>query len=339
MSSDMQFGWGCLFGFYYRLLASDRNHMNCPFCKSSFHIEHQAREMMFGLRQKFTYLECSGCGVLVLANPPHNLSEHYPKEYYSFATRNGFSGKVKSLGLLLGRFGLRRLIHTMFPLAAVDLIFRLDMTPRMKILDVGGGNGKLAKELRQAGFNHALCIDPFTSEESPYCRKITLSEINGTWDRIMFHHSFEHIEDQLGTLAEVRNKLSSGGICLIRVPIATWAWRHYGEDWVQLDAPRHMCIHTPDSMAKAAQLSGLSVTEVQCDSTALQFWGSELYRKDIPLAEGERNLSKYFDAKTMKKYAEEAKALNASGQGDQAAFIITAASAAESFPVGKPSRP
>jgi len=26
----------------------------------------------------------------------------------------------------------------------------------------------------------------------------------------------------------------------------------------------------------------------------------------------------------MKKYAEEAKALNASGQGDQAAFIITA---------------
>jgi SAM-dependent methyltransferase len=213
------------------------------------------------------------------------------------------------------------------------------MTPGMKILDVGGGNGKLAKELRQAGFNHALCIDPFTSEESRYCRKITLSEIDGTWDRIMFHHSFEHIEDQLGTLAEVRKRLSPGGICLIRVPIATWAWRHYGVDWVQLDAPRHMCIHTPDSLAKAAQLSGLSVTGVKCDSTALQFWGSELYRKDIPLAEGQRNLSKYFDAKTMKKYAEEAKTLNASGQGDQAAFMITAVGEAQNRLAGKSSRP
>ena len=280
--------------------------------------------MMFGLREKFTYFECSDCGVLRLANPPHNLSDHYPKEYYSFAARNGFSRKSKSLGLLLGRFGLRRLIHSMLPLATVDLIYRLHMTPKMRILDVGGGNGQQAKEFHEAGFSHTLCIDPFISQESAYCRKATLSEVDGTWDRIMFHHSFEHIEDQLGTLAEVRNKLSPGGMCLIRVPVATWAWRHYGVDWVQLDAPRHMCIHTPGSMAKAAQLAGLCVTEIKCDSSALQFWGSELYRKDIPLAEGERNLSKYFDAKTMKKYTEEAKALNASGQGDQAAFIITA---------------
>jgi len=294
---------------------------------------------MFGLREKFTYFECSNCGVLRLANPPHNLSGHYPKGYYSFAARNGFSRKLKSLGLSLGRFGLRRLIHSMVPLATVDLIYGLHMTPKMRILDVGGGNGRQAKEFRDAGFSHTLCIDPFTSQESAYCRKATLSEVDGNWDRIMFHHSFEHIEDQLGTLAEVRNKLAPGGICLIRVPIATWAWRHYGVDWVQLDAPRHMCIHTPRSMAKAAQLSGLCVAEVKCDSNALQFWGSELYRKDIPLAEGERNLSKYFDAKTMKKYAEEAKALNASGQGDQAAFIITAASAAENCPVGKASRP
>jgi hypothetical protein len=298
--------------------------MNCPFCKSSSHIEHQAREMMFGLRHKFTYLECSGCGVLTLANPPHNLSDHYPKEYYSFAATNGLVGKLKPFGLSLGRFGLRRLIHSVLPMPAVDLIYKLDMTPSMKIIDVGGGNGKRVQELRHAGFRRALCIDPFISRESAYCRKITLSKLEGAWDRIMFHHSFEHIEDQLGTLAEVRNKLSPGGICLIRVPVATWAWRHYGVDWVQLDAPRHMCIHTPASMAKAAQLAGLFVREIKYDSGALQFWGSELYRKDIPLAEGERNLSKYFDAKTMKKYAEEAKALNVSGQGDQAAFIITA---------------
>lgn len=279
---------------------------------------------MFGLRQKFTYLECSGCGVLLLANPAHNLSDHYPKDYYSFATTNGLTKKLKSFGLSLGRLGLRRLIHSVLPMPTVDLIYKLDMTPGMKILDVGGGSGKLAKELRQAGFHHALCIDPFTSQETPYCRKITLSELEGTWDRIMFHHSFEHIEDQLGTLIEVRNKLSPKGLSMIQVPVASWAWRHYGVDWVQLDAPRHMCIHTPASMRRAAQLAGLNVRDMKSDSGAFQFWGSELYRRNIPLIEGQRNLSKYFDAKTMKKYAAESKALNASGEGDQATFIITA---------------
>ena len=298
--------------------------MNCPFCKSSSHVEHQAREMMFGMRQKFIYLECSACGVLRLANPPQNLSDYYPKGYYSFATTNGLSGNLKQFCLSLGRLGLRRLIHSVLPMSLVDLIYRLEMTPDMNILDVGGGNGKQAKELRYAGFPGSLCIDPFASQESAYCRKITLSEVEGRWDRIMFHHSFEHIEDQLGTLVEVRKKLSPKGVCMIRVPVATWAWRHYGVDWVQLDAPRHMCIHTPASMRMAAQLAGLNVRQIKYDSGILQFWGSELYRRDIPLAEGERNLSKYFDAKTMKKYAEEAKALNASGQGDQAAFIITA---------------
>jgi hypothetical protein len=298
--------------------------MNCPFCKSSSHIEHQAREMMFGLRHKFTYLECSGCGVLILANPPHNLSNYYPKDYYSFAPRNGLSGKLKPFGLSLGRLGLRRLIHSVLPMTPVDLIYRLDMTPSMKILDVGGGNGKRVKDFRHAGFRRALCIDPFISQESAYCRKITLSELEGTWDRIMFHHSFEHIEDQLGTLIEVRNKLSPKGMCIIHVPVATWAWRHYGIDWVQLDAPRHMCIHTPTSMRMAAQLAGLNVREIRNESGALQFWGSELYRRDIPLIEGERNLSKYFDAKTLKKYADESRALNAAGEGDEAAFIFTA---------------
>jgi SAM-dependent methyltransferase len=305
-------------------LGEYRKEMNCPFCKSLTHIEHHAREMMFGLREKFTYLECSGCGVLRLATPPHNLSDYYPKGYYSFETANGPVGKLKPFVLSLGRLRLRRLIHSVLPMPAVDLIYKLDMTPRMKILDVGGGNGKRVKDLRHAGFHRALCIDPFASRESAYCRKITLAEVEGTWDRIMFHHSFEHIEDQLGALADVKNKLSPKGICMIQVPVANWAWRHYGIDWVQLDAPRHMCIHTPASMRMAAQLAGLNVREVMHDSGALQFWGSELYRRDIPLIEGQRNLSKYFDASTMKKYTAESKALNASGEGDQATFVMTA---------------
>jgi hypothetical protein len=31
---------------------------------------HQAREMMFGLREQFTYRECATCGSLRLLDPP-----------------------------------------------------------------------------------------------------------------------------------------------------------------------------------------------------------------------------------------------------------------------------
>src|SRR6185437_9012453 len=120
--------------------------------------------------------------------------------------------------------------------------------------------------------------------------------------RIMFHHSFEHIEDQIGTLAEVKSKLSPNGLCLIRIPVAQWAWRHYGVNWVQLDAPRHFVIHTHESMIMAAEQAGLNIVNVEYDSTAFQFWGSELYRKDIPLTEGHPNLSKYFDAADVKRF-------------------------------------
>ena len=103
---------------------------------------------MFGLREKFTYYECSDCGVLRLATAPHNLSDYYPKEYYSFAIANGPVGKLKPFVLSLGRLRLRRLIHSLLPMPAVDLIYKLDMTPEMKILDVGG---VMANELKTCG--------------------------------------------------------------------------------------------------------------------------------------------------------------------------------------------
>ena len=62
---------------------------------------------------------------------------------------------------------------------------------------------------------------------------------------------------------------------VIRIPIAgTHAWQTYGVDWVQLDAPRHLFLHTEDGMRSLAAGAGLQVTAVVHDSTAMQFWGS-----------------------------------------------------------------
>src|SRR5690348_7532760 len=40
------------------------------------------REMMFGFRDEFNYLECNVCGCLQLRPVPENLEKYYPADYF-----------------------------------------------------------------------------------------------------------------------------------------------------------------------------------------------------------------------------------------------------------------
>jgi hypothetical protein len=39
---------------------------------------HTAREMMFGSREQFVYLECAECGTVQLRDQPTDIHRHYP---------------------------------------------------------------------------------------------------------------------------------------------------------------------------------------------------------------------------------------------------------------------
>ena len=49
---------------------------------------HLAREMMFGLRESFRYLECAACGCVQLLEVPDDFATYYPPTYYSFASES-----------------------------------------------------------------------------------------------------------------------------------------------------------------------------------------------------------------------------------------------------------
>jgi hypothetical protein len=57
--------------------------VTCPICRAATGQFLDAREMMFGTRESFTYFECEGCGCLHLIDVPADLAAYYPKEYYS----------------------------------------------------------------------------------------------------------------------------------------------------------------------------------------------------------------------------------------------------------------
>lgn len=293
--------------------------LTCNFCKSSDYSAHTVREMMFGTGESFSYIECSGCGCLRIAEIPEDLGKYYPPQYSAFD-----SGKSSLRNFIVAAAMRSKSFHSLarrrYYFDTVELRNLLRLKRGMKILDVGCGGGRLVFDLRRAGYN-ALGIDPFT-DATKATRKCELRDIQGGWDFIMFNHSLEHIAEQSETLALAKSKLASGGTIAIRVPIVGEAWRLYGTDWVQFDAPRHLAIHSEKSFQLCAAEAGLEVTEIIHDSSGFQFWGSELVKRRIKLEGGRYRINELFTSGELQKYAARATELNRLKNGDQACFFL-----------------
>ena len=330
--------------------------MSCRICgNAEGNSTFEAREMMFGFRDRFTYSQCGRCECLQIAEPPKDLGRYYPDHYYSTSE----SSSVPSPGVpdwCLTMVGGPVLSLLSLPSDAAEglegyLLGRvvsfylegLSLTHASRILDVGCGRGGLLLALQSAGYSNLLGVDRYLEDSIEHegglrILKGTLADVEPRpeWDLIMLHHSFEHLDDPLETLQRAARLLSPQGTCLIRTPVVpSHAWRRYGTDWVGLDAPRHMFIHSKRSMELLAQAAGLRLDRVLYDSTSLQFLASDLYSRDVPMYSEE-----FFNAFTggppagdaspdapsgraeMSALERRAEELNAQGEGDQAAFYL-----------------
>jgi SAM-dependent methyltransferase len=291
--------------------------MNCIVCGETSGREHLFREMMFGLREEFAYWECLNCGCLQISSLPENMGLYYPKGYYSFSAH----ASALQVWYYRAHFlapGLMKHVRLVSP----DIASVIAAHPKSgaRILDVGSGAGRLVEILRTFGFD-AHGIDPFLESDRPHVRRAFLNDVEGGWDLIMFHHSLEHMQNHLEVLRTARDKLAPAGTCLVRIPLANWAWKHYGKDWVQLDAPRHFVVHTPTSFCMIAEAAGFSPPQTIFDSREFQFVGSELYRRNIPLLD--ERARRYFSRREIRQFHARAMRLNQDNLGDQAAFFLT----------------
>ena len=177
------------------------------------------------------------------------------------------------------------------------------------------------------GFRRLTGLDPFIKEDIHYncgitIHRKTLDMLTGQFDLIMMHHAFEHMDEPLDIIRTIRRLLNPGGVALIRIPVAdSYAWHKYGVDWVQLDAPRHIFLHTEKSIQILCDQAGLRLSGVTYDSWSLQFYGSELYKKSIPLRANKEN--EVFTPEQMDAFHTEALKLNEKKEGDQACFYLT----------------
>lgn len=321
---------------------------NCRLCNSNGpHVTYQAQELMFGWKNWFEYFKCGSCGCLQISEIPSDLERYYPDNYYSLAQDRPsrpsmvrrMLTKARVQYRLHGGGGLLESVAWRFGPLSVEI---QEILPYLKLmddiqwgtrfLDVGcGEHSKWLSALYGGGFAHLTGLDPYMSASATrqgvkyVCAQ--LRDIQGQFDVITFNHSLEHMPDQLDALSQVHRLLSDNGCCLVRIPLSdSYVWDKYGTNWVELDAPRHLYLHTASSLEIIARRAGFHVDKVHYDSTAFEFAGSEQYLAGIPLVSENsfwNGLSaSIFSSGQWAYFQQEAKRVNREKCGGRAAFFL-----------------
>jgi len=331
--------------------------LTCRICGTiGNHSTFIGREMMFGTREEFEYFQCGSCDCLQIAHIPENLGQYYPSSYPAHKVpttptkeKNWVTRALEKQRSRTALFNKHHKLNRLLKIL-VDYPNALHTTPNdvfsiasiiktagitsfnASILDVGCGTYSYwLASLEKLGFTNLLGIDPLIPADQMHGRiRVKKTEIAGVsdhFDLITLHHSLEHIPEQVTTLTHIERRLSANGVCVIRIPIVpSRVWKEYGANWVELDPPRHLYLHSIKSLKLLAEKAGLVVFDIQYDSLAFEFYGSEMYARGIPLIDENspwvNPKSTLFTDGEMEHFKALAKKANSENQGGRAAFFL-----------------
>lgn len=254
--------------------------MSCRVCKN---VSGGSWVTAFGARQArghlFSYFFCNDCGSLSIQEIPHNLHEFY-HDYYSLQNLDTRPSREKWIRQIVAKSLFCRLpdcvrssLVQMFLNREND--FKLTSLAPLRpqkywnILDVGSGSGDFVYSLHDLGFHRAIGIDPFLSETLLYengaiILQQDITQVEGKYDLITFHHSFEHVTDPILHLERVKQLLKPTGTCVIRLPsIDSWSYKIFKGHWVGIHAPYHLILPSRVGMDLLLKPHGLKVSAVK----------------------------------------------------------------------------
>ncbi len=322
--------------------------MKCKICDSTNLSVFEVKEMELGLREIFKYYYCNSCGSLQIEEIPKNLEKYYPQDKYYSLKENQKKSTIKKLlskirdTSYLNRYNfIGKFLDLYFPgmqslksFSKVYLNYNNILNKGSNILDVGCGKGHLIKKLAELGFCNLTGIDPFIDKDEKIGNiKILKKSIfefkpEKKFNLVMFNHSFEHLtENPFQVLEKVYSLLEKDGLCLIRMPTtSSILWEKYRENWVGIQAPRHIILYSIRGIEYLAEKTNFNVDMIFYDSTEFSFIASEQYKRDISLNDKNSyfiNPKKApFSKEEIKKYKKLAKEYNEKFRGDMICIVM-----------------
>ena len=319
----------------------EKKSLNCLICNYTGKFKtFRTQDYNRGAMMEFEYSICPSCGCMNIISIPENLDEYYGESYYSFSLRKKGKAKTALVQCFMRKRDIYeithkgyigKIMHYFIPRPAYGVIGEY-INKSEAVLDVGCGDGYLLFLLKELGYKKLEGCDRFISKkmigkesnEKIKFKSGTIEQCLGKYNLIMFHHSFEHMENPRETMMQAYRKLQRGGVLLISIPISGLnAFERFGKYWVQLDAPRHIFLHSTESMKILADELGFSIDKIIFDSSAFQYVGSIQYLRGRN-GNYRKTLCGMLEYCLLAflKYSQRAKKDNESKKGDQATFVF-----------------
>jgi SAM-dependent methyltransferase len=147
-----------------------------------------------------------------------------------------------------------------------------------RILEVGGGRGRMVEALAARGFRDITCVEshgPHADRlESLGCRVLrgAVTEIvfaPGEYDAAVFHLSLAYLHNPVDALRHVARAVKKGGSIYISTPNLDSVWLdRYGPVWSPWHAPYHLSTYSRKSVRILAEKAGLAVESLRTNSPA-----------------------------------------------------------------------
>lgn len=284
----------------------------CRLCRAEGMFDsYLVREMMQNTGEEFEYFVCGECGCLQIAEIPLDLGKYYGKDYYSFAQEE-------------------------FP----DIKYKEPVKNCDNILDVGCGSGMWLLQKALAGWGNLHGCDPFLERDMHYgdrvhIKKCSIHEMEGEalYDEVRMRDVFEHMTDPIEELHSVSRLLKPEGVLVMDIPIfPNIAFDMFDAHWFQIDAPRHIFLHSQKSLDYLEKQSGLKMISVEYDADPAQIFMSFFYSMGVPIYELTTEMfSRYFDEEAKKSMIVATRQCNLAGYGDHAKIYWMHQDVAESM--------
>jgi 2-polyprenyl-3-methyl-5-hydroxy-6-metoxy-1,4-benzoquinol methylase len=251
----------------------------CLLCgRTTYTPLYTTRDRLCGVPGEFRLVRCACCGLVYLSPrpTPEDIGQYYPEGYDPYMLQ-----RLDDMPPLLRwsvRYGLRKRCRLVRRYRA-----------RGRLLDVGCATGQFLAEMAAFSGWEVTGVEPSESAAEfaqVYGFPVHQGDLTsahfpqGTFDIVTLWDVFEHLQDPLAMLAEVRRILAPDGVLIMRTPsLDSWDARVFGPYWAGLDSPRHLAIFSRHTAMRILDEAGFRLRRFHTGSgsyfaclLSLRFW-------------------------------------------------------------------